>query len=91
MTEKNADQRGFQFPGVFEISAMGPANAELEQRVPALLSAAGLRLVADSVRQRPSSKGNFVSVHVSFHAADREQYDLAHSCLRACPDVKWTL
>lgn len=91
MTEQNAEQRGFEFPGVFEISAMGAADANLDQRVPALLSAAGLKLVADSVRQRPSSKGKYVSVHVSFHAADRQQYELAHSCLRACPDVKWTL
>ncbi|MBD8525483.1 DUF493 family protein [Pseudomarimonas arenosa] len=91
MAEQSEDNRGFRFPGVFEISAMGPADADLELRVPALLSAAGLRLVADSLRQRPSSKGNYVSVHISFHADDRQQYELAHSCLRACPDVKWTL
>ena len=89
MTEKT-DQRGFEFPGEFEISAMGAADAGLEQRVPALLSAAGLRLVADSLRQRPSSKGNYVSVQLRFHAESREQYDLAHSCLRACPEIKWT-
>lgn len=86
-----ATGRGFQFPGVFEISAMGPSEAGLESRVPELLAAAGLVLVEGSVRTRPSRQGNYLSVSISFRAESREHYDLAHGCLRACPDVKWTL
>ena len=33
---------GFQFPGQFELSAMGPANRGLEHELPRLLLAAGI-------------------------------------------------
>ena len=89
----NEDQesRGFQFPGVFEITAMGPASAGLELLIPKELTAAGLTVLHETVRSRASSAGRFVSVSISFHADSREQYDAAHIALRAHPEVKWTL
>ena len=36
------ESRGFQFPGVFELSAMGPADKHLEQVLPNELLAAGI-------------------------------------------------
>jgi hypothetical protein len=83
--------KGFQFPGVFEITAMGPAEAKLEQLIPAELAGAGLAVLQETVRSRASSAGRFVSVTVSFRADSREQYDAAHVALRAHPDIKWTL
>ena len=43
--KKTSDDQGFQFPGVFELSAMGPADAGLEAAVPTLLVEAGLTVV----------------------------------------------
>ncbi len=83
--------KGFQFPGVFEITAMGPASAGLETVIPHELSRAGLAVMHETVRSRPSSAGRFVSVSISFRAESREQYDAAHAALRAHPEVKWTL
>jgi len=83
--------KGFQFPGVFEITAMGPAEARLEEVIPRELEAAGLSVLQESVRSRASSAGRFVSVSISFRADSREQYDAAHVALRAHPDIKWTL
>ena len=51
----------------------------------------GLTVFRDSLRQRPSSKGNYISVSVAFEAHSREDYDAAHGALRAHPHVKWTL
>ena len=85
------ESRGFQFPGVFEITAMGPASAGLELLIPKELTAAGLTVLHETVRSRASSAGRFVSVSISFHADSREQYDAAHLALRAHPEVKWTL
>jgi uncharacterized protein len=85
------DTHGFQFPGVFEISAMGPASARLEQAIPGELAAAGLTVLHETVRSRPSREGRYVSVTVSFRADSREEYEAAHNVLRAHPDVKWTL
>ena len=82
---------GFQFPGEFELSAMGPSNANLPSVLPALLAEAGVHLVTETVETRESSGGNFVSVRLRFRAESREQYEAAHAALRAHPDVKWTI
>ncbi len=83
--------KGFEFPGVFEITAMGPASAGLEAVIPRELEQAGLVVMHETVRSRPSTAGRFVSVTVSFRAESREQYEAAHHALRAHPEVKWTL
>ena len=83
--------KGFEFPGIFEITAMGPAEARLEQVIPRELQAAGLVVMQETVRSRASSAGRFVSVTISFRADTRAEYDAAHAALRAHPDVKWTL
>ena len=82
---------GFQFPGVFEITAMGPASIGLESEIPRLLTAAGLEVLDETISWRESSGGRYVSVKLSFRAIDREQYESAHSALRNHPEVKWTL
>lgn len=84
-------EHGFQFPGQFEITAMGPANAGLEGEIPRLLSAAGIDVLHETVSWRESSGGKFVSVKLSFRAESREQYEAAHEALRSHPEVKWTL
>lgn len=82
---------GFQFPGDFEITAMGPADAGLETEIPNLLRAAGLTVVHESMTARASSGGRYVSVRLSFRANSREDYEAAHAALREHPEVKWTL
>ena len=83
--------KGFQFPGVFEIMAAGPAEAHLEEVIPRELAAAGITVLQETVRSHASSAGRFVSVTISFKAETRAEYDAAHTALRAHPDVKWTL
>lgn len=83
--------QGFQFPGVFEISAMGSASAKLDEEIVRIIQDAGLNVLADAVRVRPSSAGNYVSVTASFMCPSREKYDEVHAALRAHPEVRWTL
>lgn len=82
---------GFQFPGQFELSAMGSANSGLEHELPALLQAAGITVLHERISWKHSSNGKYVSVRLAFTANDRAQYDLAHEALRGHPEVKWTL
>ena len=84
-------EHGFQFPGEFEITAMGPAGTGLEEIIPSLLEAADLAVLRETVSTRESSGGKFVSVRVSVRAESREQYEVAHAVLREHPEVKWTL
>jgi putative lipoic acid-binding regulatory protein len=82
---------GFQFPGSFELSAMGAADAGLERELPQLLFQAGISVETETIQWKHSSTGKYVSVRLSFRAENREQYDLAHQVLREHPEVKWTL
>lgn len=84
-------EHGFQFPGLFEITAMGPAGAGLEERIPEVLEAIGIPVLRETVATRNSSGGRFVSIRLSIHAEDRERYEAAHAALRAEPGIKWTL
>lgn len=83
--------KGFQFPGDFEITAVGNASANLPVHVPQLLERAGLPVLHETVKHRHSAAGNFVSVTVSFHCENREQYEAAHVALRASSDIRYTM
>lgn len=84
-------EHGFQFPGTFELSAMGTANTGLETELPQLLEKAGVDVLAERITWKHSSNGKYVSVRISFKADSRAQYDAAHEALRNHPEVKWTL
>jgi putative lipoic acid-binding regulatory protein len=84
-------EHGFQFPGTFELSAMGAADKGLETELPRRLLDAGIEIEHESISWKHSSKGRYVSVRIAFRAVSREQYDLAHQVLRDHPEVKWTL
>jgi putative lipoic acid-binding regulatory protein len=85
------DGQGFQFPGSFEITALGNAGANLRERVPAILRGLGLSVLEASVRERPSSQGTYVSVSIVFNCPSREKHEAAHAALRADPDIRYTL
>jgi uncharacterized protein len=85
------EQRGFQFPGTFEITAMGAADEGLETVLLQTLMDLGLTVHPHTMRSKASSKGSYVSISVAFDAHSREDYDAAHGALRARPEVKWTL
>ena len=89
-TKAQQDGKGFQFPGEFEITAVGNASANLPTHVPQLLERAGLHVLHESVRHRLSGAGNFVSVTVSFRCDTREHYEAAHRALRESPDIRYT-
>jgi hypothetical protein len=84
-------EHGFQFPGVFELSAMGEADRQLELELPKALMAAGIDVVSEQINWKHSSTGKYVSVRIAFRAENREDYDRAHVALREHPDVKWTI
>ncbi|MCE7032051.1 DUF493 family protein [Lysobacter sp. GX 14042] len=88
---KGPEQQGFEFPGTFELSAMGAADKDLQTELPARLLDAGIEVLTEQVNWRHSSNGRYVSVRIAFRADSREQYDLAHQVLRDHPEVKWTL
>jgi putative lipoic acid-binding regulatory protein len=91
MSTETENPQGFVFPGVFEITAMGAASADLENAVPRLLEQAGLSVLHETVSVRMSSAGRFVSISLNFKANSRVEYEAAHQSLRAHSEIKWTL
>lgn len=91
MPNSDNPEHGFQFPGTFELSAMGAAARHLESELPQHLLDAGIEVLSESVTWRHSSSGKYVSVRIAFRANSREEYDRAHAALRDHPEVKWTL
>jgi putative lipoic acid-binding regulatory protein len=88
--EKNEGQ-GFQFPGSFEITAMGNANAKLRERVAEILRELGLSVLEASVRERSSSQGNYVSVSVVFNCPSGFNYVYGHAAVGSHPYIGFTL
>lgn len=83
--------QGFQFPGAFEITAIGLADAGIDQKVPTIIASVGLNVFEGSLRIRLSREGTYHSVSVTFTCPDRERYDAAHAALRADAAIRWTL
>ncbi|WP_368564418.1 DUF493 family protein [Pseudoxanthomonas sp. UTMC 1351] len=84
-------EHGFQFPGTFELSAMGTADMGLEAELPRLLNVAGIEVLHEKISWKHSSSGKFVSIRIAFRAETRAQYDAAHAAMRDHPEVKWTI
>jgi putative lipoic acid-binding regulatory protein len=86
-----SENRGFTFPGTFEVTAFGPATPELESTVVAEIKALGVTVIDASRRTRPSREGKFLAVSVSFLCDTRERYEAILNRLRTHPAVKWIL
>jgi len=86
-----AQGQGFQFPGTFEISALGAAGMALEKTLPQALRACGVRVPEAQVSVRPSKAGKYVAVRMVFIAQERVHYEQAQAALRNHPGVKWVI
>lgn len=88
---RNIEGEAYEFPGAFELSAMGASDAGIAEALPALVEGAGAQVLAGSLSTHPSSNGNYVAVRISFLAASREQLDAVHDAVRTYPGVKWLI
>ena len=54
MNTETENPQGFAFPGVFEITAMGSASANLQTAIPHELEQAGLTVLHETVSNDPA-------------------------------------
>ena len=87
----DTDDKGFQFPGRFELTVMGDADADLLAVIANEMGAAGVTQVPCELREKLSSGGRFRSVTAVFECASRDRLEALHGALKAHPAVKWTL
>lgn len=89
--QPQSPDQGFQFPGAFEVTAVGRADANLPQRIPEIIQGLGLNVIAGSLRTRPSREGHWISVSVTFTCPDRATHKKVHEHLRAEEAIRWIL
>lgn len=86
----SSTQHGFQFPGTFEASVLGDVHAQLETLLPVALKASGVTVLPETT-SKYSANSRFVSVRLTFHARDRDDYNRIYTLLRTHPGVQWVL
>lgn len=80
-----------EFPCQFPIKIMGPATDDFEAQIRALVTAQLGELPASVWKIRPSAKGNFVGMTLTFTATSKAQIDALYRAITAHPDVKMCL
>jgi len=73
----------FEFPCRFPVKIMGRDEPEFQAHVVKMISNHVTGIVDEDVVSRPSSKGKFISVTVTFTAESRQQLDDVYQTLTA--------
>jgi len=81
----------FEFPCQFPIKVMGKTGDEFELAVLEIFRRHVPDLADDAIKQRPSSKGNYLSITVTFNATSKVQLDAIYMDLSACEHVAMSL
>jgi putative lipoic acid-binding regulatory protein len=89
MTEQ--DETLFKFPCEFPLKIMGKNVAAFEPAVITIVRKHVPDLGEGAVRTRPSGKGNYLAITVTFEAHSREQLDNLYRELHACEHVSMLL
>ena len=80
-----------EFPCQFPIKVMGKASDEFELAVLEIFKRHVPDLAEDAIKQRPSGKGNYLSITVTINATSKAQLDAIYMDLSACEHVTMTL
>ena len=87
----NKEQSPFDFPCRFPIKVMGKHREGFPAHVMSLIGAHVDVIADEDVSIRPSSKGKFVSVTITFTAESREQLDSIYRTLTASERILFVL
>ncbi len=85
------DDTLLEFPCDFPIKIMGDNNAEFEAEIIRIVRQHVPDLGEGAVRQRPSGKGNYLSITVTIRAESKTQLDALYRELTACVLTKMVL
>jgi len=80
-----------EFPCEFPIKAIGKQRDDLDALVFALVNKHVADLGEGAVRSRPSSKGNYCSITVTFTATSQAQLDAIYCDLSGCEHITMVL
>lgn len=84
------NSQGFEFPGSFEVTVVGNADAGIEDKLTGIIRNLGMHVIDASLRSRASGKGTYVSVSAEFTCPSREKLEALHAALRADAGIHYT-
>ncbi|MGD8515154.1 MAG: DUF493 domain-containing protein [Granulosicoccaceae bacterium] len=87
----NHDDTLFEFPCEFPLKIMGKNVEAFEPAVITIVRKHVPDLGEGAVRTRPSSKGNYLAITVTFEAQNKQQLDNLYRELHACEHVSMLL
>ncbi len=79
------------FPCEFPIKAIGKQRADLDAIIFSIVLKHVPGLSEGAVRSRPSSKGNYCSITVTFTATSQAQIEAIYHDFKACEQITMTL
>lgn len=85
------EETHLEFPCSFPIKVMGINSSDFKAEVVMIGRKHIPGLGEGAVRSRPSSKGKYLSVTITFTATSKPQIDSLYRALNAHPDVKFVL
>jgi hypothetical protein len=80
-----------EFPCAYPIRIMGEAETDFVDTVFEITRQFAPEVQRQKVKIRPSSKGNFVSVHIVIQATGEQQLSSLHTALKAYSAVKMVI
>ncbi|MGD8998864.1 MAG: DUF493 domain-containing protein [Granulosicoccaceae bacterium] len=87
----NHDDTLFEFPCEFPLKIMGKNVEAFEPAVITIVRKHVPDLGEGAVRTRPSGKGNYLAITVTFEARNKQQLDNLYRELHACEHVSMLL
>ena len=91
ITSVTDNEEVFEFPCRFPVKVMGRDEPKFQAHVVKMISSHVAGISAEDVVTRPSSKGKFVSVTVTFTAENRQQLDDVYRTLTSDEQVLYVL
>jgi len=91
MSKQATERSLLSFPCEFPVKVMGVNTDSFEQEIVMIARRHIPDLGEASVRSRPSSSGNYLSVTITFTAQSREQLDQLYLAVNAHPGVRMVL
>jgi len=81
----------FEFPCEFPIKVMGTATSDFADKVRCIVGKHAGDITDHAVSERPSSKGNYLSVTITITADSKQQLDSIYLELNDCDWIAMTL
>jgi uncharacterized protein len=88
---QHPEAKGFDFPTDTVLIAFGPADGVFRASLEAALLAHGAERTDEPIKERASTSGKFVAVHVPVHVRSRAELEKLYSAVNGVPGLKFRL